>query len=103
VGAGDPEVESFTRPSLRVTGSMPFRGEVRLAVGMPQAGHAQLEIYDVRGRRVRRLWDGDLTSGAHTSVWDGHDDNGRMLGAGLYFVRLRTSQGERSVRVVRVQ
>jgi hypothetical protein len=103
VGAGDPQVERFERPTLRVLGAMPFRGEVRLAVGMPQTGHASLEVFDVRGRRVRRLWDGDLAAGVSTPVWDGRDDKGRNLGAGLYFVRLRTAQTERSVRVVRVQ
>jgi hypothetical protein len=103
VGAGDPYVERFEHPTLRVLGAMPFRGEVRFAVGMPQAGQARLEVFDVRGRRVRRLWDGDFAAGVNTPVWDGRDDKGRSLGAGLYFVRLQTAQTERSVRVVRVQ
>ncbi len=47
----------------------------------------QLAIHDLRGRRVRRLWEGTKPAGAHQEAWDGRDDHGQMLPSGVYFAR----------------
>ncbi len=106
---GDAPVDSnhgtefLVAPSLRVLGPMPFSVSLPLAYGIPAAGHVRLDVFDVRGRRVRRLVNMDTTAGTHRVAWDGRDDAGRSLGAGIYFVRMASIQGEQSARVVRVQ
>jgi glucose/arabinose dehydrogenase len=99
----NPGTEALTAPSLRVLGPMPFSVSLPLAYGIPEAGRVWLEVFDVRGRRIRRLVDAEASAGTHRVAWDGRDDAGRGLGAGIYFVRLATAHGEQSVRVVRVQ
>jgi glucose/arabinose dehydrogenase len=101
--AVEPVAEFGAAPSLRALGPMPFRGELRLAFGLPQTGRVRLDVFDVRGRRLRRLVDGERAAGTHRAIWDGRDEHGRHLGAGLYFVRMHTPAGERSLRVVQVQ
>jgi flagellar hook assembly protein FlgD len=49
---------------------------------------AKLELYDVRGRLVRRLADGLAPAGDHGARWDLTDDNGARVGTGLYFARV---------------
>jgi hypothetical protein len=102
--AGDPDTAAgLGAPSLRALGPVPFRDTLPLGFALPAAGRAQIEIFDVRGRRVRQLVNVEATAGAHRATWDGNDDAGRALGAGIYFVKLRTAAGERSLRVVRVR
>jgi len=101
--AVEPEVEIVPAPSLGALGPMPFRGELRLTFQLPQAGRVRLDVFDVRGRHLRRLVDGERASGPHRVTWDGRDEHGRQQGAGLYFVRMYTPAGERTLRVVRVQ
>lgn len=48
----------------------------------------RLEAFDVAGRRVAGLSRATLPGGVHAVRWDGRDDTGRALGAGVYFVRL---------------
>ena len=55
---------------------------------LPAAADAKLEVYDALGRRVVTLVDGRLPAGAGAATWDGRDDAGRPVGAGLYFYRL---------------
>ena len=55
-----------------------------------------LDIHDVRGRRVRRLVGGEQTAGPHEVRWDGTDDAGRQLAAGVYLVRLQAADGVRT-------
>jgi flagellar hook assembly protein FlgD len=62
-----------------------------------------LDVFDVAGRRLRGLVAERRAAGRHDIRWDGRDDRGQALGAGTYFVRLRTPADELSVRVVRVR
>jgi hypothetical protein len=82
--AGDVFVAfALDRPSPN-----PVRGEASIAFALPRAGHARLRIFDVRGRLVRTLIDGDAAAGEGLVVWRGRDDRGRQLADGLYFYRL---------------
>ncbi len=67
----------------------------------PPGQRATLVLYDVRGRRVRRLHDGPGMALAR-SPWDGHDDRGRPLPGGLYFARLVSGNASATVRVIRL-
>jgi glucose/arabinose dehydrogenase len=100
----EPGVESILAPRLRVAGPMPFRSQLQLALDVPRGGRSvRLEVFDVLGRRIRHLVDGTLSAGAHPVNWDGRNDHGISVGAGIYFVRLCAGATEQSLRVVRLQ
>jgi flagellar hook assembly protein FlgD len=46
-----------------------------------------VRLIDVTGRVVRKLADGELPGGAQPLTWDGRDDRGRAMPAGVYFAR----------------
>jgi hypothetical protein len=48
----------------------------------------RLALYDVRGREVARLVDGETPAGAHARSWNGRDFAGRTVPGGVYFARL---------------
>jgi hypothetical protein len=80
----------------------PFRGGTVIAYAAPSAGPVQADVYDLQGRRVARLLDGDLPAGNTSIVWDGKDDAGRAVPAGIYFCRVsgvNRTQVERLLRV----
>ena len=81
----------------------PSRGPVSIRFAIPGAGAHRLEIYDAAGRRVRALESGALVSAGRTTLWDGRDDAGRALPAGVYRVVLRAEGGraEASVTLLR--
>ena len=52
-------------------------------------GHVVLDVFDVAGRRVRTLVDGEMPAGrGHRVSWNGLDTNGERVSTGLYFYRL---------------
>jgi len=53
---------------------------------------ARLAIYDLRGRQVRLLSEGTTAMGLHAVNWDGRDDSGHQLSAGVYLYRLSTPE-----------
>ncbi len=74
----------------------------RLSFMLTKPSRAQLELYDVRGALVRRLLDEDRPAGSSTVAWDGRDDHGRAVPAGLYFARIAADGRTDRARVVRL-
>lgn len=66
----------------------PVRGPARFAFALPTAGEARLEMFDLQGRRIVTLADQVFPAGRHTREWDGRDDGGRSVPAGVYLARL---------------
>ena len=66
----------------------PFNAEVALSFDLPKEAGVELVLYDALGRPVRHLVDGPLAAGRYRFVWDGHDQDGRMVASGIYFYRL---------------
>jgi hypothetical protein len=50
-------------------------------------------LYNLAGQRIRHLASGELPAGEHSRTWNGLDDAGQPVGAGLYFIRLRIHEG----------
>lgn len=95
---GSPPVAVPALPTrLELSGHPnPFNPRITLSLALPRAGRVTVDIFDVRGRKVRDLLASELPAGVQQVAWDGADDRGRVLGAGLYFARLR-AHGEARV------
>jgi flagellar hook assembly protein FlgD len=70
---------------------------------LPRRSEVTVHVYDVGGRRVRALLAGSLEAGTHTVRWDGRDEDGARVAAGIYLIRARAGGEEqnRKVTVVR--
>jgi len=55
-----------------------------------------LAIYDIAGSRVRTLMQENVSVGRFSLIWDDCDEDGVALPDGVYFVRLRTPEGEQT-------
>lgn len=78
----------------------PTAGETRLAYRLPQGQNVQITVHDLRGRLIRSLVQGAGGEGEHVVMWDGRDGQGRQAPAGVYFVNMKTDQGDLTRRVV---
>ena len=78
----------------------PMVGETRLSYRLPQGQNVQITVHDLRGRVVRSLLNGTSSEGEHAVMWDGRDAQGRQAPAGVYFVNMKTQQGNQTQRVV---
>uniref|UniRef100_A0A832I305 Choice-of-anchor D domain-containing protein n=1 Tax=Eiseniibacteriota bacterium TaxID=2212470 RepID=A0A832I305_UNCEI len=66
----------------------PLRGSATVRFDLARPAAARVEVFDLAGRRVARLADRAFEPGSYRLEWNGADDAGRPVGAGLYFVRL---------------
>jgi len=89
--------------ALRQNQPNPVTQSTRIGFDLPATGEVTLEVFDVKGRLVRRLVSGTLGAGSREVEWDGRSDRGASVGSGIYFYRIRTASGTltRKMSVIR--
>lgn len=85
--------------SIRVSPN-PASNQIAIRFELPAPERVCVNIYDAAGHRVRCLSDGILGSGAQDLIWDGCEDKGRLVPAGVYFIRVETARCVRTGRIV---
>jgi hypothetical protein len=83
-----------------LTAPNPSTAGVVIRCLLPQREAATVVLFDASGRVVRRLHDGDLPAGETPLPWNGRDDAGRAVPAGVYLVKVTTPAEEASGRLV---
>jgi len=68
----------------------PFNSYTTISYYVPFDGYMKLSIYDVLGREVRTLIDGNVTVGLHRLVWDCKNSAGQEVSSGVYFYKIRS-------------
>lgn len=77
-----------TEYSLSQNYPNPFNPETTIKFTLPQKQNVSLKIYDVLGREIKSLIQGEFNAGVHTSRWNGTDNFGAKVATGIYFYRL---------------
>lgn len=65
----------------------PFNPSTTMFYQLVENSDVSLEVYDVSGRRVATVVDGQRSAGYHAKVWNAIDNSGITLASGLYFYR----------------
>ncbi len=87
--------------ALRGNVPNPFNPLTHVRFDLPHPARVQLDIYDVAGRRVRRLVAGEAyPAGRHEAVWNGRDDAGQSVAAGVYISRLQADGEQMTGRML---
>jgi hypothetical protein len=71
-----------------VVSPIPSNKGVSIAYSLYRPEKIGLYIYDLAGRRVATLFEGQQTAGVHQSLWDGNDEAGVSVSSGVYICRL---------------
>jgi photosystem II stability/assembly factor-like uncharacterized protein len=67
----------------------PFSLSTEIHFSLARRAEVRLDIFNVRGQRVRTLVAHTLLAGRHATTWDGRDGAGREAAGGVYFYRLQ--------------
>jgi hypothetical protein len=70
----------------------PFHQTATIAFSLAQAGPVELAVFSVDGRRVRTLVRESREPGEYRLTWDGRDDHGNPMSAGVYYAQLKAAQ-----------
>lgn len=83
------EEETPAVSSLSQNYPNPFNPKTLIRYSLSTESSVVIEIFNIKGERVRVLLDGPRPAGPHAVVWNGLNDSGDRLASGIYFYRLR--------------
>ncbi|MCL2065058.1 MAG: choice-of-anchor J domain-containing protein [Candidatus Cloacimonetes bacterium] len=78
----------------------PFNPETIINFTLSKEAPVVIDIYNIRGQKVRELTNDIYTSGSHQVIWNGTDDNGRAVSSGVYFYQLNADNVSSTRRMV---
>ena len=77
---------------LWIAGQNPTSHTATLGIKTELDGALRIDVYDVRGARVRTLVDdARRAKGIHSATWDLRGDRGERVSSGVYFVRMQAA------------
>lgn len=78
----------------------PFNPETVIIYELPEQSKVKLKIYDILGREIKILVDGEKAKGIHKIKWDGKDNKGNYVGSGIYFYMLKSEVNSQYKKMV---
>lgn len=81
----------------------PFRDATETTYWLPSQSEVRLVIYNAEGQIVKESYRGKQKAGQHVSKWDGRSDQGRKVGPGVYFYRIKAGSWTRTRKMVVVR
>ena len=81
----------------------PFNPATTIAYSLSRSSAIELDIYDILGRHVTRLAEGQQDAGKHSVTWNGTDRDGGPVASGVYFARLTSETNSTVHKMVLVR
>ena len=81
----------------------PFNPSTTIMYDLPETGFTRLLIYDLLGREVVTLVKKDMKAGYYSTRWDGRNQYGQNVGAGMYFYYLQSGPYRKSLKMLLVK
>ncbi len=86
-------------PRLLANVPNPFNPSTTINYELPYDAQVRVSVYDLSGRLVKTLEDGQRIAGQHSVQWNGRDSQGSAQASGMYFVRLNAG-GKTGIRKI---
>tara|TARA_Y100000591_G_C21554980_1_gene555598 strand:- start:308 stop:673 length:366 start_codon:yes stop_codon:yes gene_type:complete len=81
-----------TKLNFRNAHPNPFNNSVSIFFEMPNSKNVNLSIFDMKGRSIRQMNLGVLSTGFHKVLWDGKNNFGNELPSGIYMSVLEVGE-----------
>ena len=66
----------------------PFNGSIKFSLYVIKDSKITIDLIGINGRRIIRLFSGELSSGNHNYNWRGIDQNGNQVSSGVYYIKV---------------
>jgi len=83
--AGDIDDEVIGQIGITGIYPNPFNPTTNIKFSLKADAKVSLNIYNVRGQKVKTLINDNMQAGYHSIIWDGRDESGKSVTSGVYF------------------
>lgn len=68
----------------------PFNPTTKINFSLKEAGKVNLEIYNLKGQKVKTLMNKNMDADNHSVIWSGEDNSGKKVSSGIYLYRMKS-------------
>ena len=94
-------VEEEIIPKVNITFNAypnPFNPTTTISFSIPEESKVGIEIYNIKGQKVKQLVDEQLSEGIHSVIWDGKNDSSKSVSSGVYFYKLKVNSKDKAIK-----
>ena len=85
----DEEITIY--PSFKVSNyPNPFNTSTTISFYIPKYIKLKLSIYNIKGQKIKTIVNSNLNIGKHSFIWNGRDENDKLVSSGIYFYKMET-------------
>ena len=92
--------ESFT---LHQNFPNPFNSATRIRYDLPLPSEVRIDIFDISGRLIKKLVQGEFQAGSFFVDWSGENNLNEKVSSGIYFYRITTGDFTQSIKMVLIK
>ena len=92
VGTNDTYIDIPAVTALKTNYPNPFNPSTIIVFDKATDGIVLIDIYNIKGQKVKTLINDMFKAGRHTVIWNGIDDNNNSVGSGVYFYKMTTEE-----------
>lgn len=81
----------------------PFNGKINFKIQLAKSGQYELDIYDICGNKVKRLYAGRLSAGQQTFYWSAGNQYQNNVASGVYFLTIRSNHHFEKYKIIYVK
>ncbi len=81
----------------------PFNPSTTIQYSILYSGDVRLSIFNIIGKEIITLIEGNQPAGGYEVVWDGKDRDGHLAESGIYFVKIQTGEIQRTKKITLVK
>jgi len=97
---GNQELTPLSTPNLRGNYPNPFNPSTTITFDMVRESPVSIDVYNIKGQKVKTIADEMYGIGTHKVVWNGEDFSGKPVASGVYFYRMTTSEYSQTRKMV---
>lgn len=102
VNADDPFVD-FPEKYQLSNYPNPFNPTTTISYNIAQKGEIKIEIYNIKGQKIKTLVKDKLESGLYSTVWNGKNEYGFNVSSGIYFCKLKSGNQETMRKMILIK
>lgn len=89
-----------TKPLAFTAYPNPFNPQTTLALSLPKTSQVEINIYNIKGQKVKKIINEKLNAGDHNFIWNGTDQLGKRCASNIYFTMVKVNGKTHSVKKI---
>jgi hypothetical protein len=78
----------------------PFNPTTEISFDLPQTAQVKLEVYNLKGQKVKTLANSKMDKGTHSVIWQGKDNHNKPVASGIYLYKITAGEEKISKRML---